>query len=86
MSATLDRIIEEVRQLPPDEQQQLREILDQQTMSKAQAERSKLSSAIRGKYADSLSGSDEFAARKAGEIALEDHRNTAAVVGRTDEG
>ncbi len=30
MSVTLDRIIEEVRQLPPDEQRQLRELLDRE--------------------------------------------------------
>jgi hypothetical protein len=28
MSSTLDKIIEEIRQLPPDEQQHLREVLD----------------------------------------------------------
>lgn len=72
MSATLDRIIEEVRQLLPDEQRQLREMLDQEARSQEQAERDRLARSIRGKYAHILSSSDDFAARKAEEIELED--------------
>jgi len=74
MSATLDKIIAEVRQLPPDEQQQLREMLERDSLSSEQAGRAALSRSIRGKYRDVLTSSEEFAARKAEEIALEDHR------------
>ncbi len=70
MSATLDRIIEEVRQLPPDEQQRLRDVLDEER----QERKHRPAESIRGKYRDVLTSSEEFAARKAEEIALEDHR------------
>ena len=74
MSATLDRIIEETKSLTPEEQQQLRAALDAQVRPAEQAERDRLASQIRGKYADLLSSSEEFARRKAEEIALEDRR------------
>ncbi len=74
MSATLDRIIEEVRQLPPAEQQQLREILDTEIYTSERERRIRLSESIRGKYRDVLTSSELFAARKAEEIALEDRR------------
>ncbi len=77
MSATLDKIIEEVRQLPPDEQRQLREMLDRETNNSEQSRRAALSRAIRGKYAHLGVSSDEFAARKAEEIALEDRHDAA---------
>ncbi len=74
MSATLDRIIEETKSLTPEEQQQLRAALDAQVRPAEQAERDRLASQIRGKYADLLSSSEEFARRKSEEIALEDRR------------
>ena len=75
MSATLDKIIEEVRALSPEEQQQLREMLERETRSFEQSRRAALSRTIRGKYAHLGVSSDDFAARKAEEIALEDrHR------------
>ncbi|MBA2646081.1 MAG: hypothetical protein H0U81_04705 [Pyrinomonadaceae bacterium] len=67
MSATLDRIIEEVRQLLPDEQRQLRDVLDREART-AELRR------IQGKYAHLTTSSESFAARKAEEIALEDRR------------
>ncbi len=67
MSATLDRIIEEVRQLPPDDQQRLRDVLDREART-AELRR------IQGKYAHLTTSSEAFAARKAEEIALEDRR------------
>ncbi len=73
MSVTLDRIIEEVRQLPPDEQRQLREMLERDS---EQSRRATLSHTIRGKYAHLGVSADEFAARKAEEIALEDRHTT----------
>lgn len=72
MSATLDRIIEAVRALEPDEQRQLREMLERETHDAERARRAALSHSIRGKYRDVLTSSEEFAARKAAEIALED--------------
>lgn len=65
MSATLDRIIEEVRQLTPDEQQRLREMLDREART-IELRR------IQGKYAGMSVGSEEFAAEKAREIEMED--------------
>lgn len=74
MSATLDKIIAEVRALSPEEQQQLRELLERETHGSEQARRAALSASIRGKYRDVLTSSEVFAARKAEEIALEDRR------------
>ncbi len=67
MSATLDKIIEEVRTLSPDEQQQLREVLDREART-AELRR------IQSKYTHLTTSSESFAARKAEEIALEDRR------------
>lgn len=74
MSATLDKIFEEVRQLPPAEQQRLREMLDTELSAAELEQRTRLSESIRGKYRDVLSSGELFAARKAEEIALEDRR------------
>ena len=65
MSTTLDRIIEEVRALNPDEQQQLREMLEREART-AELRR------IQGKYDDVNISSETFAAEKAEEIARED--------------
>ncbi len=67
MSTTLDKIIEEVRHLPPDEQEQLREILDKESRT-AELRR------IQGKYAHLTTSSEDFARRKAEEIEREDRR------------
>ena len=82
MSATLDRIIEEIQQLSPDEQRQLREILNREphepstgTLTPEQQRRADLIRSIRGKYAHLPTSSAEFAARKADEIAREDRRS-----------
>ncbi len=72
MSAILDKIIEKVRTLSPDERQQLLKVLESEIQSSEQARRLALSRIIRGKYRDLMSSSEEFAARKAEEIALED--------------
>ena len=74
MSATLDRIIEEVRALAPEEKRRLREALDAEANAGAPTERDKLAIQIRGKYADLLSSSEDFARRKAVEITMEDRR------------
>jgi DNA polymerase III gamma/tau subunit len=74
MSATLDKIIEEVRALRPEEQQQLREMLDKEMPTTERERRKHLAESIRGKYRDVLTSSDQFIARKAEEIALEDRQ------------
>ncbi len=50
MSATLDKIIEEVRALSPDEQRRLREMPDEEARSVEQSERGRLATSIRGEY------------------------------------
>lgn len=71
MSVVLDRIIEEVRTLPPDELRLLREELDRVEVEvRAIHVRS-----TKGKYAHLPTGSEDFASRKAEEIELEDRRN-----------
>jgi hypothetical protein len=72
MSTMLDKIIEEVRQLPPDEREQLRGILNDETSDAERTRRIALSRSIRGKYREVLTSSEEFIARKAVEIAKED--------------
>jgi hypothetical protein len=74
MSPLLKKIIEEVKTLTPEEQSQLRDLLNSQPNSSEQAERDRLASSIRGKYSGILTGGDEFAARKAEELAMEDLR------------
>jgi len=78
MSATLDKIIEDVRALAPDEQRQLRELLERETEDSERSRRAALSRAIRGKYAHLGISSDDFAARKAEEIALEDRHGAVS--------
>lgn len=67
MSTSLDKIIEEVRALTPDEQQQLRELLDREARTAELRQ-------IQGKYAHLGVSSEDFAARKAEEIELEERR------------
>lgn len=82
MSQVLDRIIEEVRQLPPGERERLRELLNREahTVSSfapshgSQDERSRIIESIRGKYAYVQTSSDDFNRRKQAEIELEDRR------------
>ena len=74
MSPLLEKIIEDVKTLTPEEQRQLLNLLNGQPDSREQAERDRRASGIRGKYAGILTGSDEFAARKAEDLNLEDPR------------
>lgn len=72
MSATLDKILAEVRALPPDEQRQLLALLEQETHGSERARRSVLARSIRGKYAHLPTGSAEFIALKRQETERED--------------
>lgn len=71
-SSTLEKLLAAARALSPEEQRQLREALDREVRASEQAERDKLANNIRGKYAHVLTSSEEFATRKADEVALED--------------
>jgi hypothetical protein len=71
MSSTLNKIIEEAQQLPPDEQRLLREALDRE-------ERLARIREVQTKYTHSKTSSDDFAAQKADEIALEDRHTRRA--------
>jgi len=66
-TATLDRIIEEVKTLPTDERRQLLEQLERD-------ERTAELRRIRRKYAHVKLSSDAFAAHKTDDIELEDRR------------
>ncbi|MDQ3918103.1 MAG: hypothetical protein M3348_06460 [Acidobacteriota bacterium] len=74
MSATLDKIIEEIRTLPADEKRQLREMLEREAREADQGERAKLSRSIRGKYAHLLTDSETFIAQKREETRREDSK------------
>ena len=70
MSATLDKIMAEVRQLSPAEREQLRELLNREpaelpaSVARERARRLERSRAVRGKYAQLGASSQDFAARK----------------------
>jgi hypothetical protein len=74
VSATLDKIIEEVRQLSPDERRQLFEMLEQERLGLEQARRAELSRRIRGKYAHLPTDSEAFIALKRKETGREDSK------------
>jgi hypothetical protein len=74
MSATLDKIIEEVRALSPEEQRQLREMLERETHISEQLRRAALSESIRGKYAHVQTSSEDFIAQKHEETRREDSK------------
>ena len=73
MSATLVKIIEEARALPPDE---LRQLLEELEKIEVQMRGFHVQQ-VKGKYAHVATSSDEFAAAKAEEIALEDRRRAS---------
>lgn len=75
MSHVLDRIIEEVRALPPNERQLLCEMLSREQHDAERTRRAAMSRQIRGKYAHLSTSSEDFARRKAEEIAMEDRRS-----------
>jgi hypothetical protein len=71
MSATLDKIVEEFRNLEPEEQGQLLEILEREKRS---SERAALARSVRGKYAHVRTSSEDFIAQKREETRREDSR------------
>ncbi|MGH9943620.1 MAG: hypothetical protein ACRD9R_14840 [Pyrinomonadaceae bacterium] len=73
MSVTLDKIIAEVKALPPDERRRLRELLDDEAQVETErVRRAVLSRAIRGKYAHLATSSETFATLKRQETERED--------------
>jgi hypothetical protein len=73
-SVTLEKVLEDVRALTPDERRQLRELLNEETLTMERTERETLLRRIQGKYAHLPTSSQEFADRKQGEIDIEDPR------------
>jgi len=60
--------------LSAEERRRLIEILSEDNRSPEQEERDRMAQSIRGKYKHVLTGSEEFARRKAEELALEERR------------
>jgi len=67
MSQAIDRILEEVRNLSPEEQIRLRETLNAQPLT-ADSQRQSAAKNLFGKYSHAPAASAEFSARKADEI------------------
>lgn len=74
MSATLDKIIEEVRTLTPEERQQLLEMLERESGISEHERRIALARSVRGKYAHIPTSSEAFAAMKREETKREDSK------------
>lgn len=74
MSATLDKIVEEFRALPPEEQGRLLEMLEQEKRSSERASRATLARSVRGKYAHVRTSSEDFIALKREETGREDSK------------
>lgn len=72
MSHDLDKIIEAVHALPPQEQRLQRETLDRERHDVEHARCAALIRSVRGKYAHLPTSSDDFARLKAEETTLED--------------
>jgi hypothetical protein len=72
MSQGLERMLEEVRNLTPDERRQLLEALHAAPPARV-FPRLEIVDRVLGKYAHVHTSSDDFCAGKADEIALEDH-------------
>ena len=70
-TGTLDRMIEG---LSAEERRRLIEILSEDQRSPEQEKRDRMAQSIRGKYKHVLTSSEEFARRKAEELALEERR------------
>lgn len=71
--ATVEQILEQTRHLMPHEKHQLLETIKRE-FEEERAARLKKIEEVQGKYSGKLSSVDEFIARKADEIALEDRR------------
>ena len=72
MSQAIDRILEEVRHLSPEEQICLREALNTRSLA-VDSQRQSTAKELFGKYAHAPTSSAEFSARKAAEMLWEEH-------------
>ncbi len=73
--AGITDILSKMNALDVDEREQLRKMLGEESRTAEQSRRLALSRSIRGKYAHLNISSDDFAAQKAEEIALEDRHS-----------
>jgi len=74
MSLALERVLEEVQNLTPDERRQLLEALRAAPPARVPP-RLEIVDRVHGKYAHVRTSSEDFCARKAHEIAVEDRSN-----------
>jgi hypothetical protein len=74
MSPAFKKILKELPGLSSEERQHLRKELERESLAPRVPPDPEVIRAIKGKYADVLSPSEEFIARKAQEIDLEDRR------------
>ena len=72
MSQAIERILEEVRSFTPEERRQLLESLQGSPPLPASTS-SEFAGRVYGKYAHVRTSSEDFCARKADEVSLEDH-------------
>ena len=75
MSLALERVLEEVQNLTPEERWQLLEALRAAPPARVVPPRLEIVDRVHGKYAHVRTSSEDFCARKAHEIALEDRSN-----------
>ena len=73
-ASILEKIMQEVRTLSPEELRELREMIDREARSQEQVRREEALRRIRGKYAHLPTSSEDFAARKREEIEIENRR------------
>ena len=74
MSQALERILDEVQSLTPEERRQLREFLELEPDASPPPRPADLVRQIQGSYAHVPTSSEAFIARKAEEIELENRR------------
>lgn len=74
MSPSVEKILEEINSLTPAEQQELRALWGQERTSPSRPT-AQFVSEIKGKYSFVATSSEAFAARKRGEIELEDRHH-----------
>jgi hypothetical protein len=80
-STIVEKIMQEVRSLSPQELRELLDMINREATSRGRSRRDEILRQIRGKYAHLPTSSDQFAARKREEIELENRR----LAGKEDE-
>lgn len=72
MAEGLEKILQDVRSLQPDERDQLLKLLNREKATAEREARSRAIKRIQGKYAHLLPSTEEFLNRKREEVELED--------------